>query len=119
MTVVDYDRDYWQRHCVSTTEELLDKIKELSGHSITVSFWDDRHVTHPPMRRKERPLISAHCRNFMCCGQHRVFCETEQPKDLVCKVSKAAVSDDSEVQDREGGTGLFGQQSKFLFRIRI
>ena len=38
VTVIDYDHDYWQRHCVSTTEELLDKIKELSGHSITVSF---------------------------------------------------------------------------------
>ena len=56
VTVVDYDRDYWQRHCMSTTEELLDKIKELSGHSITVSFWDDRHVTHPPMRRKGTPF---------------------------------------------------------------
>ena len=35
---------------------MLDKIEELSGHSITVSFWDDRHVTHPPMRRKGTPF---------------------------------------------------------------
>lgn len=56
VTVIDYDHDYWQRHSVSTTEQLLDKLKELSGHSITVSFWDDRHVTHPPMRQKGQPF---------------------------------------------------------------
>ena len=54
--VVDYDHEYWQRHYVATTEELLDKIDELSGHSITVSFRNNRHVIHPPMRRKRTPF---------------------------------------------------------------
>lgn len=55
VTVVDYSHEHWQRHCVSTTEELLDKLEELSGHRVTVAFLDDRHVTHPPMRRKGKP----------------------------------------------------------------
>lgn len=33
----------------------MEKLKELEGRSISVSFWDDRHVTHPPMRRKGQP----------------------------------------------------------------
>jgi len=55
VTVIDYTEDSWKRHCVSTTEELLEKLKELDGQSISVSFWDDRHVKHPPTRRKGTP----------------------------------------------------------------
>lgn len=55
VAVVDYSHEHWQRNCVSTTEELLDKLEELSGHRVTVAFLDDRHVTHPPMRRKGKP----------------------------------------------------------------
>lgn len=53
--VIDYDEPVWRKHFVSTTEELLEKIQELSGRSIGVTFMDDRHVTHPPMRRKGTP----------------------------------------------------------------
>lgn len=55
VVVIDYTESYWRKHCVSTTEELLEKLEELAGRSISVSFWDDRHVTHPPMRRKGQP----------------------------------------------------------------
>ena len=50
--VLDCSDSIWQRHPVHTTEELLEKIKELSGRRITVSFLDNRHLTHPPVRRK-------------------------------------------------------------------
>lgn len=53
--VIDYDEPVWRKYFVSTTEELLEKIQELSGRSIGVTFMDDRHVTHPPMRRKGMP----------------------------------------------------------------
>lgn len=53
--VIDYDEPVWRKHFVSTTEELLEKIQELAGRSIGVTFMDDRHVTHPPMRRKGTP----------------------------------------------------------------
>lgn len=56
VVVIDYSDSYWQKHSVYTTEELMEKLKELEGRSITVSFWDDRHVTHPPMRRKSQPF---------------------------------------------------------------
>ena len=55
VVVIDYSDSYWQKHSVYTTEELMEKLKELEGRSISVSFWDDRHVTHPPMRRKGQP----------------------------------------------------------------
>lgn len=50
--VVDYSEDRWRRYSVPTTAALLDKIQELAGRRITVAFWDDRHVTHPPMRQR-------------------------------------------------------------------
>lgn len=53
--VIDYDEPVWRKHFVSTTEELLEKIQELAGRNIGVTFMDDRHVTHPPMRRKGTP----------------------------------------------------------------
>lgn len=53
--VIDYDEPVWRKYFVSTTEELLEKIQELSGRRIGVTFMDDRHVTHPPMRRKGMP----------------------------------------------------------------
>lgn len=55
VVVIDYAEPFWKKYCVSTTEELLGKLEELTGRSISVSFWDDRHVTHPPMRRKGQP----------------------------------------------------------------
>lgn len=55
VTVVDYTESNWCRYCVATTEALLLKLEELKGRIISVSFWDDRHVTHPPMKRKRRP----------------------------------------------------------------
>ena len=55
VVVIDYSDSYWRKHSVFTTEELMEKLKELEGRSISVSFWDDRHVTHPPMRRKGQP----------------------------------------------------------------
>ncbi len=56
VVVVDYSEPDWQRHPVYTTGELTEKLKELKGRSISVSFWDNRHVTHPPMRRKGKPM---------------------------------------------------------------
>lgn len=53
--VIDYDELGWRKHFVSTTEELLEKIQELAGRSIGVTFMEDRHVTHPPMWRKGMP----------------------------------------------------------------
>lgn len=55
VVVIDYSEPCWRKHSVSTTEELLEKLKELDGCSISVSFWNDRHVKHPPMRRKGVP----------------------------------------------------------------
>lgn len=55
VVVIEYSDPYWQRHSVFTTEELMAKLRELEGRSISVSFWDDRHVTHPPARRKGQP----------------------------------------------------------------
>ncbi len=53
--VIDYDEPVWRKHFVSTTEELLEKMQELTGRRIGVTFMDDRHVTHPPVRRKGTP----------------------------------------------------------------
>lgn len=53
--VIDHDSDEWKQHRVSTTDELLEKLKELSAHSITVAFWDNRKVNHPPMKHKRMP----------------------------------------------------------------
>lgn len=117
MTVVDYDRDYWQRHCVSTTEELLDKIKELSGHSITVSFWTTAMLPTRPCGARNAFDFGT-LPEFMCCGQRRGICEAEQPKDLVCKVSKAEITDDSEVQDRKAAQDYLDSNQN-SFRIRI
>lgn len=55
VVVIDYTEPYWKKHCVYSTSELLQKLKELEGRSISVSFWDDRHVAHPPMRHKGIP----------------------------------------------------------------
>lgn len=52
VAVIDYNADPWQRYFAPTTGALLDKLRELDSHSVTVSFWDDRHVNHPPMRQR-------------------------------------------------------------------
>lgn len=55
VVIIDYTDALWQRHCVSSTEELLKKLEDLDGREISVSFWDDRHVTHPPRQSKGQP----------------------------------------------------------------
>ena len=55
VVVIDYSDSYWRKHSVFTTEELMEKLKELEGRSISVSFWDDRHVNHPPTRHRGQP----------------------------------------------------------------
>lgn len=55
VVVIVYDADYRQ-YPVFTTEELLEKMQELAGHSIGVGFEDNRHIYRPPMRQKGQPF---------------------------------------------------------------
>lgn len=55
VVVIDYDDAGYRKYSVTTTPELLKKIEELEGHRITVAFWDNRHVTHPCIRKKAAP----------------------------------------------------------------
>lgn len=51
-----YAEPVWKKHVVYTTKQLLDKLCELDGKPISVSFWDNRTVMHPPTRRKNDSL---------------------------------------------------------------
>ena len=92
VVVVDYSELDWQRHPVYTTGELTEKLKELKGRSISVSFWDNRHVTHPPMRRKGQPtdfgllpefyVLSAMQGYFVKRSSRRIwFARSQNPTD--------------------------------------
>lgn len=52
VVIILEDVDHWKRIPVRSTEELIEKLDSLSDHDITVSFDDDRHVKHPPIRPK-------------------------------------------------------------------
>lgn len=56
VVVVEYAEPVWKKHVVYTTKQLLDKLCELDGKPISVSFWDNRTVMHPPIRRKNDSL---------------------------------------------------------------
>lgn len=56
VVVVEYAEPVWKKHVVYTTKQLLDKLCELDGKPISVSFWDNRTVMHPPTRRKNDSL---------------------------------------------------------------
>lgn len=51
LAVKDYD-DKYHLHSVRTTQELMDKLEELKGKSIDVSFLDERQVHRPPSRQR-------------------------------------------------------------------
>ena len=53
VVVVDNDDDY-RRYPIATTKELLNKIKELAGRNIDVSFGDNRHISRPPIRKQNK-----------------------------------------------------------------
>lgn len=55
VAIIDYSSEPWNRFSVSSTEELLEKLDEMSGRSFTVSFYNDRYVKHPPLRKKGQP----------------------------------------------------------------
>lgn len=46
VVVVEYAEPVWKKHVVYTTKQLLDKLCELDGKPISVSFWDNRTVMH-------------------------------------------------------------------------
>ena len=48
VVVVEYAEPVWKKHVVYTTKQLLDKLCELDGKPISVSFWDNRTVMHYP-----------------------------------------------------------------------
>ena len=50
--VVEHTEPVWEKHIVQTTEELLDKLHELDGKSISISYLKSREFTHPYRRRK-------------------------------------------------------------------
>lgn len=56
VVVIEYAELAWKKHCVYTTKALLAKLHELEGRPISVSFWDDRSVTHPQPRQKTGAL---------------------------------------------------------------
>ena len=45
--VVEHTEPVWKKHVIQTTEELLDKLRELNGKSISVSYLKSREFTHP------------------------------------------------------------------------
>lgn len=56
VVIIDYSTDLWRKIPVSSTDELLEKLEEFKGSSsFTVSFSDNRHVNHPPVREKKQP----------------------------------------------------------------
>ena len=55
VVIIDYSQEPWRRFSVSSTGELLERLEEMSGRSFTVSFYNDRRVKHPPMRKKGEP----------------------------------------------------------------
>jgi hypothetical protein len=55
LAVIDYN-DKYHHHSVRTTQELMDKLEELKGRSIDISFWDNRQVHRPPLRKKGTPF---------------------------------------------------------------
>lgn len=55
--ILDYSTAVWQKIPVSTTDELLKKLKEYDGRKdFDVSFLYERSVIHPPMRKKGIPF---------------------------------------------------------------
>lgn len=50
--VVEHTEPVWEKHVVHTTEELLSKLCELDGKSISVSYRKNQKFTHPHTRRK-------------------------------------------------------------------
>ena len=50
--VVEHTEPVWEKHVVQTTEKLLDKLRELDGKSISVSYCKSQEFTHPYRRRK-------------------------------------------------------------------
>lgn len=72
--VIDYSEPLWKRYCVSTTEELLKKLTELEGREISVSFWNDRRVAHPPRQRKGQPTdFSKLPKFYVLCSEHGYY----------------------------------------------
>lgn len=51
VVVIDYG-DHYRKHPVFTTSELLEKLEKLAAYRIGVSFYDNRHVTQPPTRKR-------------------------------------------------------------------
>ena len=54
VVIVEYAKGKWSRFSVSSTEELLKKLDEFAGKNFTVSFFDNRYVNHPPMRKQRQ-----------------------------------------------------------------
>ena len=50
--VVEHTEPVWEKHVVQTTEKLLDKLRELDGKSISVSYCKSQEFTHPYRRCK-------------------------------------------------------------------
>ena len=122
VVVVDYSESDWQRHPVYTTGELTEKLKELKGRSISVSFWDNRHVIHPPMRRKGQPtdfgllpeyyVLSAMQGYFVKRSSRRIwFARSQNPTDPGIRKFKSEKAAQKYLDDNQG---IF---SKYAFTV--
>lgn len=112
--VIDYSEECWQRYSVSTTEALLNKIQELVGHHITVAFWDERHVTHPHMRRSstrqpfdfsslpEYYVLQAEQGYFVKCSSRRIwFARKLDAKDSLVRKFKTKATARKYLEDNQ------------------
>lgn len=122
VVVVDYSETDWQRHPVYTTGELMEKLKELKGRNISVSFLDNRHVTHPPMRRKGQPtdfsllpefyVLSAMQGYFVKRSSRRIwFARNQKPTNPGIRKFKTEKAAQKYLDDNQG---IF---SKYAFTV--
>ena len=54
VVVIECKEPLWTKTTVDTTEQLLEKLEELKGRSIMVSFSDDRHIYRPAVRARRK-----------------------------------------------------------------
>lgn len=73
--LLDYSTAIWRKIPVSTTDELLKQLKEYEGRKdFDVSFLDERHVNHPPMRKKGIPFdFSGASEFYVLCAEQGYF----------------------------------------------
>ena len=118
--IIEYEGLRWKKSPVATTAQLLERLEELKGKSITVSFYDDRHVTRPPIRSRGKAYDFSNVAEYYVLRTDRgYFVKRSSKRIWFVRCSETSVERARKFKSEKAAQKYIRENGKALARFHV